>query len=185
MSVPVLIIPGIGNSGPLHWQSIWESKNAELIRVQQADWDHPVCSEWVTAIERKTASMRHAAVLVAHSLGCLAFAHWALSTRLRIAGALLVAVPDPMGPQFPREATGFAPVPVQRFDFPSIVVASSDDPYGSTKYVNRCAEAWGSRLVNIGPAGHINAASGLGEWRQGFALLDALRAGKEGLAAAS
>ena len=183
MRVPVLIIPGMFNSGPLHWQSIWESKNADFIRVPQADWDHPVRSEWVAAIERTAAAVRRPAVLVAHSLGCLAFAHWALSTRLQIASALLVAPPDPMGPLFPDEATGFAPVPLQRFDFASIVVVSSDDPYGSLEYVNRCASAWGSRLVNIGPAGHINAASALGEWREGFALLDALRAGKEGLAA--
>jgi predicted alpha/beta hydrolase family esterase len=183
MSVPVLTIPGIGNSGPLHWQSIWESKNAEFVRVQQADWDHPVCAEWVAAIEQTAASARRPAVLAAHSLGCLAFAHWARSTRLQIAGALLVAVPDPAGPQFPAEAKGF-PVPLQGFNFPSIVVASSDDPYCSPEYVNRCAAAWGSRLVNIGPAGHINAASALGEWREGFALLDILRGGREGLAAA-
>lgn len=178
--MPVLTIPGIGNSGPPHWQSIWETKNPEFTRVLQADWDHPVRSEWVAAIERTAASARRPAVFVAHSLGCLAFAHWALSTRLQIAGALLVAVPDPAGEQFPVEATGFAPVPLQKLDFPSIVVASSDDPYGSPEYVSRCASAWGSRLLTIGPVGHINAASALGEWREGFELLQILRPAREG-----
>ena len=185
MSVPVFTIPGIGNSGSLHWQSIWESKNTEFVRIAQADWDHPVRSEWVAAIERTAGAVRRPAVFIAHSLGCLAFVHWALSTRLQIAGALLVAVPDPAGPQFPAEATGFALVPLQRFDFPSIVVVSSDDPYCSPEYVKRCSSAWGSRLVDIGPAGHINAASGLGEWPHGLTLLDELRGVKrqEGVAA--
>ena len=184
MRVPVLTIPGMFNSGPLHWQSIWESKNADFTRVPQADWDHPVRSEWVAGIERKVASTPSPAVLVAHSLGCLAFAYWALSTRLQIAGALLVAIPDPTRPQFPDEATGFAPVPLQKFDFASIVVVSSNDPYGSLDFVDRCASAWGSRLVNVGQAGHINADSALGDWPEGFELLETLRAGKEGLAAA-
>ncbi len=179
MSVPVLIVPGIGSSGPQHWQSIWETRNPEFRRVLQADWDHPVRSQWVEAIERAAGSTRGPAVLVAHSLGCLAFAHWALSTRLPIAGALLVAVPDPKGPQFPVEATGFFPVPLQKFAFPSVVVVSSDDPYARPRYVNRCASAWGSRLVDIGPAGHINAASALGEWREGLELLEMLRVARE------
>jgi len=176
VSVPVIVIPGIGNSGPLHWQSVWEKKNPDFQRVRQADWDRPVRSEWVDAIQQTAVTVRRPAVLVAHSLGCLAFAYWAVSTRLPVAGALLVAVPDPTREQFPSAATGFTPVPVQRFDFPSIVVASSDDPYGSLEYVGRCAAAWGSRLVTIGPAGHINAASGLGDWQEGFALLEELRA---------
>jgi predicted alpha/beta hydrolase family esterase len=180
MRVPVLTIPGIGNSGPAHWQSIWESRHPEFTRVHQDDWDHPVCAEWAVSIERQVASAGRHAVLVAHSLGCLALAYWAFSTRLPIAGALLVAVPDPAGPQFPTDAVGFAPVPLQRFAFASVVVASSDDPYGSPAYARRCASAWGSRLFSIGPAGHINAASGLGEWREGYELLDSLRGLKNG-----
>ena len=35
--------------------------------------------------------------------------------------------------------------------------------------------AWGSELVTIGEAGHINSTSGLGDWAQGLALLNILR----------
>ena len=38
-------------------------------------------------------------------------------------------------------------------------------------YAKRCAKAWGSRFVDIGQAGHINADSGHGEWKEGYALL--------------
>jgi predicted alpha/beta hydrolase family esterase len=95
-------------------------------------------------------------------------------TKLTIGGALLVAVPDPEAPGFPPQARGFAPVSRVRLDCPSIVVASIDDPYGDLPFVQRCARSWGSRLVNIGKAGHINAASGLGEWSEGHRLLASL-----------
>ncbi len=134
-------------------------------------WDHPVCDVWVAALEAAVRSSEPPVVLVAHSLACLQLAHWAASTRCRIRGALLVAVPDPEGAAFPNEAIGFSPLPLRRFAFPSIVVASSNDPYGSIDHARRCADAWGSRLVEIGMAGHINAGSGLGDWPQGRQLL--------------
>jgi predicted alpha/beta hydrolase family esterase len=139
--------------------------------VDQQDWDHPECDVWVAALEAAVRGSEPDVVLVAHSLACLQLAHWAASTRCRVRGALLVAVPDPEGVAFPREAIGFSPLPLGRFAFPSIVVASSDDPYGSVDHARRCTDAWGSRLVEIGAAGHINAGSGLGDWAEGQALL--------------
>lgn len=82
-----------------------------------------------------------------------------------------MAVPDPEGAAFPREAIGFSPLPLERFAFPGIIVASSNDPYGSIDRARRCAGAWGSQLVEVGAAGHLNAGSGLGAWAQGQALL--------------
>lgn len=176
VSKPVLIIPGIGNSGPEHWQSRWESAEAGFVRVHQRDWDHPVCAEWVAAIESAVRSAGPAAVLVAHSLGCLALAHWAVSAHSPLRAALLVAVPDPAGANFPPVAIGFAEPPMQPLGFASTVVVSTDDPYGSAEQSARLAQVWGSRLVNIGACGHINAASGLGDWAFGRALLTDLQA---------
>jgi uncharacterized protein len=170
----ILIVPGIYNSGPEHWQSLWEAKYPHFQRVMQRDWDHPVCDEWVAALEQAVADAGPQAIIVAHSMGCLTVAHWAASTQLPVAGALLVSVPDPTGPNFPAEAVGFAPVPLTSMPFKSIVVASSDDPYGSFDYMQRCASAWGSRFVPIGAKGHINASSGLGDWPEGYALLETL-----------
>lgn len=174
MSTPVLLLPGIGNSGPQHWQSLWEMEYPHFQRIQQRDWDHPVCEEWVETLETTIAAMTSPPVLVAHSLACLMVAAWATSTQQRIKGALLVAVPDPHGPQFPSEATGFTDIPHDRFPFPSTVIASSNDPYATLAYVQQCAHDWGSQLIHIGDAGHINAASGLGRWEQGLQFLAAL-----------
>lgn len=175
MSVPVLLLPGIGDSGPEHWQTLWEARHPAFRRVVQRDWERPVCAEWAVALEQAVAASGADTVLVAHSLGALLAAHWAASTKRRIRAALLVAVPDPAAAGFPAEAEGFA-VARQVLPFRSIVVASSNDPYAGGAHARYCAATWGSELVDIGDAGHINAASGLGEWPQGLALLRRLMA---------
>jgi predicted alpha/beta hydrolase family esterase len=107
----------------------------------------------------------------------LLVAHWAAATATAIRGALLVAVPDPAGPSFPVEATGFGTVPDAALRFPSVVVASTNDPYSSIQFAEYCAGRWGSRFINMGAAGHINSPSNLGEWPHGLALLQQLRDG--------
>lgn len=174
MNAKALIIPGIGNSGPDHWQSYWEKANPLFTRVRQRDWDRPVCKEWVDALDRALDMVGSDALLVAHSLGCLVVAHWTEMTRREVRGALLVAPPNTEGPAFPQSAVGFAPVPVAKLPFPSIVVASTDDPYGSIGHARSLAGAWGSRFISIGSAGHINSDSRLGNWDAGFALLGSL-----------
>jgi hypothetical protein len=173
-SVPVLILPGRGNSDPQHWQSRWEAAQPNFRRVIQDDWERPVCAAWRQRLEAAVAASDAGTVLVAHSLGCLAAAHWAAGSRGRVKAALLVGVPDPLRPTFPPELVGFAPVPMRPLPFASIVVASTDDPYGSWEHSRACASAWGSQLVTIGAAGHINTASGFGEWKEGLGLLESL-----------
>ena len=170
----VLLVPGIGNSGPQHWQSRWEANDDTCIRVQQKDWDNPVCGDWVGALESAALRAGPEPLIAAHSLGCLTVAHWLAHTSVSIAGALLVAVPDPQGATFPAQAVGFAPLPRQQFPCVSILVASTDDPYSPLSFARQCAEAWGSRFIDIGRAGHINADSGLGEWHEGRRLLRSL-----------
>jgi predicted alpha/beta hydrolase family esterase len=169
-----LVLPGIGNSGPKHWQTHWEQSHGEFQRIHQRDWDHPVRTEWVESLEKTVGATGPQTILVAHSLACLLVAHWATTTCQKIKAAFLVAVPDPTGASFPKEAVGFAPVPLQKFPFPSIAVVSEDDPYGPMEFAERCALAWDSRLVDIGAAGHINGSSNLGSWPDGFALLQSL-----------
>jgi uncharacterized protein len=171
----VLVIPGFGNSGPSHWQTLWEAKDSSMVRIRVDDWDHPRCDSWIHAIDAQIASMGQSAVVVAHSLGCLAFVHWAAQRRRRIRGALLVAVPDPSGSNFPAQAEGFSPVPLFKLPCRSILVFSQDDPYTTAEYAKSCADVWGSTLVDIGRAGHINSASNLGGWSVGHRLLSELR----------
>jgi predicted alpha/beta hydrolase family esterase len=173
-----LILPGYGNSGPKHWQTLWEGSNPGFRRVNQREWENPVREIWVETLEKAVAGSGPGLVLVAHSLACLLVAHWAATapspSLSRIQAALLVSPVDPTGPIFPASAVGFAPAPMALLPFPTLIVASSDDPYGGPEFSRACAKAWGSRVEEVGAKGHINSESGLGNWPEGFALLQSL-----------
>lgn len=139
--------------------------------MEQAEWERPRRADWQPRLEAAVSAHGPQCVLVAHSLGCLLTVHWAAETRLTVRAALLVGVPNPERPSFPAEIIGFSPLPMRPLPFPSILVASSNDPYGSVEFARACARAWGSQLVDIGAAGHINSASGYGEWPEGLRLL--------------
>ena len=170
-----LILPGLNGSGPLHWQTMWEIKRPDIFRrVQEPNWDHPDRDVWVNNLERAVSSSGSGTILVAHSLACLQVVHWAAQTQLRIKGALLVAPPNPERPEAPSETASFKNVPRIRLPFSSILVVSGNDPYADLPYFEDCAQTWGSCLMSIGAAGHINASSSLGDWPQGFALFESL-----------
>jgi predicted alpha/beta hydrolase family esterase len=171
-----LILPGFHDSDAGHWQSRWEARDETLLRVIQDDWETPHCADWIARLDQAVALTGRDTVLVAHSAGCALVAHWAVGDfSMRIRGALLVAPSDPEAASFPPGPRGFAPVPLLRLRFRSIVVASSNDPYVTLSRAETFAKKWGSEFVMIGEAGHINSASGLGEWAEGLALLNTLR----------
>jgi serine hydrolase len=182
-SVPIttLILPGLFNSGPDHWQSHWERRDPACVRVEQREWDAPRREDWVETLDAAIANASGPVVLVGHSSACPLVAHWTRTAThaqcARVRGALLVAPSDPDGPAYPKGPTGFGPVPLDRLPFPSVVVASEDDVYVTIERAREYASAWGSAFVNVGRKGHINSASGLGEWAEGYALLAQLRGG--------
>jgi prephenate dehydrogenase len=170
----VLVIPGWQNSGPRHWQTIWEQQSPIFLRVQQRDWEFPHREWWLQRISEEVHQSPAPIVFAAHSLGCLAVAHWcqaALGDVGKIKGALLVAPVDVDGKEMPRQVKDFSPIPRRLLPFPSIIVSSSNDPFLSADRARELAHDWGSRLVDIGPAGHINGDSGLGDWPEGKRLL--------------
>jgi predicted alpha/beta hydrolase family esterase len=167
-----LVVPGLGGSGPGHWQSLWAEGRPGWARLEQRDWDEPRLDEWRTALEEAVCAVDGRVVLVAHSLGSLLVAHWARGgTWQRVVGALLVAPADVDAASRGTSLRAFAPVPVERLPFPSWVVASSDDPYCAFERARSFAVAWGARFLSAGAAGHLNVASGHGPWRQGKHLL--------------
>ncbi len=173
-----IILPGVGGSGDAHWQTHWENSTTTMERFKPTSWDAPVLEDWLAALDRAVADAVEPPLLVAHSLACLLVAHWSdrpASTPIR--GAFLVAVPDPAAPAFPSEAGSFRNVPDRPLRFPTLIVASEDDPYGSPTYSRSRANAWGSGFVIAGRLGHINGASALGDWPLGRMLFESFRAG--------
>ncbi|MBB6097968.1 hypothetical protein HNR42_001391 [Deinobacterium chartae] len=167
----VLILPGWNSSGPEHWQSRLEAAHPDFVRVEQRDWAQPNLEDWAGTLEAYVARATGPVVLVAHSLACVTVAHWAGADESRVRAALLVAPADVERPDVPPELVGFAPVPLRPLPFPSVLVASRNDPYCSLERARTFAHAWGSRLEDAGQAGHINTASGHGEWPLGETLL--------------
>ena len=130
--------------------------------------------DWVATLERAVELSGPDVVLVGHSTSCALVAFWAAHTARTVRGALLVAPSDIEAASYPVGPTGWQPMPMGRLPCPSVVVISDDDEYVSVARATAFAEAWGSSLVNIGAAGHINSASGLGDWPAGRALLERL-----------
>ncbi|GHC93278.1 alpha/beta hydrolase [Pseudorhodoferax aquiterrae] len=166
-----LIIPGWRNSGPGHWQSLWEARLPDVTRVQQDDWVAPRRAAWLENTVRAILARPDPVLLVAHSLGCIVVAHLPPEAQARVHGALLVA---PADPERRAVLVDFAPVPHARLPFRSTLVASTNDPYCPVRLAGAYARAWGSQLVRLPDAGHINVDSGHGEWPQGLELLRAL-----------
>ena len=180
MSATILILPGYGDSGPGHWQTLWEERHG-YVRVVQDEWERPDLAAWKRRLGEAVARTDSKVVLVAHSLACALVAHCTTDAIApRIAGALLVAPPDvdEVRHLLPEIET-FAPMPLVRLPFPAIVVGSTNDPYADPVRVRCFAEAWGARLVELEGVGHVNVDSGHGEWPEGerllHDLLDAVR----------
>lgn len=175
--VDILIVPGWSSSGPDHWQSRWERTLKTARRVEQDDWRAPEREAWVGRIIDAAVASNRPAVIVAHSLGVAAVAH--VAERIPpgfLSGAFLVAPADvdnaeswpaTEGLSLDGSASGFAPLPQMTLPFPSVLIASSNDPYCKLERAQALASAWGSTLVEAGEVGHINSESGHGPWPDG------------------
>lgn len=181
MLATTLIVPGLYGSGEAHWQSWMETRIAKAERVVQRDWSMGRLDDWAdvltAAIDRQSAPVW----IVAHSFGCLAAVVAAKKRADRVAGALLVAPANPerfsehgLEPRATMHSIAHK-LPTTALGFPSIVVASTNDPWMRFTTATVWAERWGSRLVNLGAVGHINVESGFGPWPQGLRLFESLR----------
>lgn len=174
MPTRALLLPGLYDSGPAHWQTHWEHSEPGFVRVIQDDWATPRPTDWVARLDEAVTAHGRQVVLVGHSSSCALIAAWSRLEGRRVKGALLVAPSDSEAPSYPAGPTGFAPMPMARIPFRTILIASTDDEYVSMERACVFAQAWGSRLVDAGALGHINSASNLGRWPMGLALLEEL-----------
>jgi predicted alpha/beta hydrolase family esterase len=164
----ILIVPGYTNSGPEHWQSRWQQRLSTARRVEQAEWSKPSVEDWTSTFARAVNESHKPVVVIAHSLGVPTVIQALPRLDRAIAGAFLVAPPDVTNPDLkPRHLMTFGPYPRDALPFPSIVVASSNDPFCSLDVAEDIAAAWGSHFVQAGEAGHINAEAGYGPWPEG------------------
>jgi uncharacterized protein len=153
----VLIIPGLQNSGPKHWQTWLQSQYADAARVEQDDWSVANLDGWARRIEDTVLAHLGASwVAVAHSFGCLALARYLQRRRESVSAALFVA---------PADARKFGiahRLPLAPLGVSSTLIASETDPWMGLESAGAWALLWAARFINLGPAGHINAEAGFG-----------------------
>ncbi|BDH57206.1 alpha/beta hydrolase [Tsukamurella sp. PLM1] len=179
MTAPVpVIVPGLRGSAPSHWQELYAARTPGAVAVpfpEESLW-HSI-EERIRLLAETVAAVDGPVILVAHSAGVLATVHWLRSLADgdaaldAVVGAVLVTPPD-FGVDWPEPhprpaelaAEGWEPVPRRRLPFPTVVAASRTDPLARYRVTAGLAEAWGSRLEDLGDAGHLNPVSGHGEW---------------------
>lgn len=171
----ILIVPGLNNSNPQHWQSQWEAKRPDCRRVDLGMWGDPHRNTWVNKLNLAIHQAGRPVILVAHSLGCLAVGWWAEYEQPvfgnPVVGALLVAPPDVDRPGLDPRLARFGACPRSPLPFRSFLAASQDDSYCKLRTARMLAQDWGSRFAFAGAIGHINADSGIGDWDFGKVLL--------------
>jgi predicted alpha/beta hydrolase family esterase len=176
----VLLVPGLDNSGPGHWQTLWERDDENCRRVELGQWDKPHRNTWINqlnlAIHRAAgSSSKRPVVLAAHSLGCHVVSWWAKLEQPEygspVIGALLVAPPEVDCFPLDERVSAFAPTPQEHLPFPSLLVASRNDPWTSFLGAQATARSWGSEMIDAGECGHLNAEADLGHWPDGRRLL--------------
>ncbi len=160
-----VLVPGLYDSGPEHWQSLWQTRHNFWLRMNQSRWNNPDIGLWTDAIRRLLGQCRRPTILIGHSFGALASCVVVAGGQHRIAGLLLVAPAEPS--KFEVEDA----VPATALGVPTIVVASHNDPimgFGRAAYWSK---VWNADIADLGEAGHINAESGFGPWPYGLELL--------------
>lgn len=165
MKSTIVIVPGYTNSGPLHWQTLLEHKFANVVRINQLDWENPVREQWIKGLNN-TLEMSHGnIILVGHSCGAVTIAQWAEHyENNHVKGALLVAPADVDATNAISPIHVQRPLPKSTLPFPSILVSSDNDPHITLEKSKELAACWGSEFVVIAGGGHIHTDSGFGEW---------------------
>jgi uncharacterized protein len=178
--VRLLVIPGLNDSGPAHWQTWLHAHfSRHALRVEQDDWANADLARWSQQIEITLARHPRARwVAVAHSFGCLALLRHLLQREVEphdatrvgtgIRSALLVAPADPA------KFGVAAKLPQSRLTVPSVLLASETDPWMKLESAVAWSRLWGSQLINLGDAGHINAEAGFGPLPQAKTLVEAM-----------
>ena len=170
-----VFVAGYGNSTEGHWQNSWSKLVKNSHWVEQGDWGNPNCVDWVDALNAVIESIDGPILLVSHSLGGSTIVEWSKkfsANSEKIVGAFMVAVPDVQSADLPKAIIGYQAPPLDKLPFPSILLASTNDPYSTLEQTKYFANLWGSSITVVGDLKHINAGSGLGEWSDGLNMLN-------------
>ncbi|GHI01540.1 RBBP9/YdeN family alpha/beta hydrolase [Neobacillus kokaensis] len=168
-----LILHGLGGSGQDHWQTwLAEKLTTQGFNVYYptfSNFDFPNKKIWLKELDEVLGRVPkdHQLTVITHSLGCLLWLHYTAHLNKTLASrAILVAPPSPR--VVLSEAKSFFPVPLERKSLSlaakeTLFIHSSNDPYCSLEDANFYKNI-GLPTITFPNMGHINTASGHGEW---------------------
>ncbi len=166
----ILTIPGIAGGSDRIWHRRWQARMRTARPVEPGETDRPDRTAWVRRIVAAAAGATRPVVLIGHALGAIAIVHAApMTAKLNVRAAFLVAPPDPETGRCP-PANTFLPVPADPLPFPSMLVASRNDPWCAFDQADAFAAAWDSALVDAGNSGRLDVESGHGPWPEGMMM---------------
>lgn len=181
--VTVLFVPGLRDHVEDHWQTHAAKSLPRSVTVGPLRVDGLSRSARVAALDAAIRAIEGDLILAAHSAGCLMVAHWAIQPTRKVRGALLATPADveqPLPEGYPTldvlSTNGWMPIPRAPLPFPTLVVASRNDPLGDFGRVATMAQNWRARLYDGGEVGHLNSAAGFGPWDNALPLLTELAA---------
>lgn len=188
MSATILTVPGYRGSDEQHWQSWLERQlPQDVVRLEGINWDNPVLSDWAGQIRKVLQKAGQPVWIVAHSFGCLAAAVAVADQPGQTAGVIFVApadtarftalgcrdMNDPHTSWLNNCITDV--VPFDSLQVPGLLIASRNDPWLQFNKARDYAGNWALEFLDIGEAGHINTASGFGDWPLVLELLLKMR----------
>ena len=176
-SVTTLFVPGLRDHVADHWQTLMAAQIPGAVTVEPIAENRLSRVARVAALDAALQAISGDVVLVAHSAGVLMTAFWDLAPSRLIRGALLVTpadVENPLPAGYPTleelDEGGWLPLPRRYLSFPTILVASRNDPLAQFDRTVELGDSWGSWLHDAGDVGHLNPASGHGPWPEGLEL---------------
>lgn len=165
----ILVLPGLGGGTDGHWYARWQAGLQTAEWVSLDDWSSPTRDVYAAAIVDAVAASERPVVLVGHGYGSLAAVHAAADLAGgKLRGAFLTAVPDVDAADATSVAESYRPLPRDPLPFPSLVLASRNDPHCAFEVAEDLAGAWGSRIVDLRESGNVDPDSGHGPWPEGL-----------------
>lgn len=157
----ILILPGPQAAEPDDWHARWAR---QITSARALPWgtgdgvrDPRALAPHAERLVDEVARADKPVVIVAHDGGALVVMAAAPSLTRKVAGAMLVA------PHDPGEMIDLGPLP-----FPTLLVASRNDPHLPFERSRGIAEALGATHLDAGEAGHLDSQAGFGPWPEGL-----------------
>lgn len=157
-----------------HWQSRWQQKLSTARLVMPHAQHAPERARWIEAVSAAANAAERPLIMVGHGHGIFAAIAALPFIRQRVAGGFFAAPHDlDAGRGDAEQATvssphGWPETLRARLPFPSMLVASRNDPASSFAASEKLADDLGSLLLDAGEAGHIDAEAGYGPWPEGL-----------------